>query len=138
MPNSATPMVVVERGEVGEGIHQGHLAASNPEGGIVAAAGDPRRLTYFRSCAKPFQAIANMRTGIVERFALSSQYARIIIATHKGKPRHGAVARDFFPHAGVDESALHSGAHGPYNEPAANAARRELAEPIAVFNNCSG
>lgn len=138
MPNSATAMVVVERGEVGEGIHLGHLAASNPEGGIVAAAGDPRRLTYFRSCAKPFQAIASMRTGILERFGLASEHVAIICASHNGEPRHVAVVRDLLSHAGVDESALQCGAHWPYYEPAANAVRRELAEPIAVFNNCSG
>jgi L-asparaginase II len=131
-------MVVVERGEVEEGIHQGHLAASNPEGGIVAAAGDPRRLTYFRSCAKPFQAIAGMRTGIVERFGLTSEHVAIMCASHNGEPRHVAVVRDLMSHAHVDESALQCGAHWPYDEPAASAARREMTEPIAVFNNCSG
>ena len=131
-------MVVVERGEVEEGIHLGHLATSNPEGGIVAAAGDPRRLTYFRSCAKPFQAIAGMRTGIVERFGLTGEHVAIMSASHNGEPRQVAVVRDLLSQVHVEESALQCGAHWPYYEPAASAVRREMTEPIAIFNNCSG
>jgi L-asparaginase II len=131
-------MVLVERGAVVEGILRGHLAATNAEGGSVISAGDPIRLTYFRSCAKPFQAIAGLRAGVAERFGLTSEHVAIMCASHNGEPRHVAVVRDLLAHAQVDESALQCGAHWPYFEPAASVVRREMTEPIAVFNNCSG
>jgi L-asparaginase II len=131
-------MVLVERGEVEEGIHRGHLAATDAEGRMVAAGGDLGRVTYFRSCAKPLQAIAGLRAGIVTRFGLSTEHVAIMCASHNGEPRHVAVVRDLLAHAQIDESALQCGAHWPYYEPAASIVRREMNEPIAVFNNCSG
>ena len=138
MPNAAAPMVLVERGEVDEGIHRGHLAACDVGGAIVASDGDPHRRTYFRSCAKPLQAIASLRSGILDRFDLSGEHVAIMCASHNGEPRHVAVVRDLLAHAGVEESALQCGAHWPYYEPAASIVRHQMSEPLAVFNNCSG
>jgi L-asparaginase II len=138
MPNSAVPLLRVERGEVEEGVQRGHLAAVDARGTLVASQGDPSRLTYFRSCAKPFQAIAVLRTGITERFGLTSEHVAIICASHNGEPRHLATVRDLLAHAQIDESALQCGAHWPYDEAAASVVRREMAEPLPVFNNCSG
>ena len=131
-------MVLVERGEVEEGLHKGHFAATDQRGWLVASDGDPGHLTYFRSCAKPLQAIASLRVGIVARFGLSSEHVAIMCASHNGETRHVAVVRDLLAHAGLDESALQCGAHWPYYEPAASVARREMSGPLAVFNNCSG
>src|SRR5256885_15404186 len=105
---------------------------------MLAAGGDPDRRPYFRSCAKPLQAIASLRSGIVARFGLTSEHVAIMCASHNGEPRHVAVVRDLLAHAGVEESALQCGAHWPYYEPAASAVRCQMPEPIAVFNNCSG
>jgi len=138
MPKSAVPLLSVERSGVEEGIQRGHLAATDAQGRIAAAVGDPNRLTYFRSCAKPFQALAGLRAGIVDRFGLTAEHVAIMCASHNGEPRHVAAVRDLLAHAGVDESALQCGAHWPYYEPAASVVRRQMAEPIPVFNNCSG
>jgi L-asparaginase II len=95
-------------------------------------------VTYFRSCAKPFQTIAGLRTGLVARYGLQSQHIAIMSASHNGEPRHLEVARDLLRRAEVSEASLECGAHWPYYEPAAAAVRRQMAEPIAIFNNCSG
>jgi L-asparaginase II len=138
MPTSAVPVLRIERGEVEEGIQRGHLAAVDSRGTLVTSKGDPSRLTYFRSCAKPFQAIAALRTGIVARFGLTAEHVAIMCASHSGEPRHVAVVRDLLAHADIDESSLQCGAHWPYDEAAASVVRREMSEPLAVFNNCSG
>jgi L-asparaginase II len=138
MPTSAAPLLSIERGGVEEGIQRGHLAAADRDGAMVAARGDSSHLTYFRSCLKPFQAIAALRTGVVGRFGLGSEQVAIMCASHNGEPRHIAVVRDLLARAQVAEAALQCGAHWPYYEPAASIVRRELIEPLAVFNNCSG
>jgi L-asparaginase II len=138
MPTSAVPLLRIERGEVEEGLQRGHLVAVDGTGTIVSSRGDPSRPTYFRSCAKPFQAIAALRTGIVERFELTTEHVAIICASHSGEPRHVAAVRDLLTHAELDESALQCGAHWPYDEAAASVVRREMTEPLPVFNNCSG
>ena len=138
MPTSAVPLLRIERGEVEEGIQRGHLAVVDARGTLVASQGDPSRLTYFRSCAKPFQAIAALRTGVVERFGLTAEHVAIMCASHSGEPRHVTVVRDLLAHAEIDESSLQCGAHWPYDEAAAKVVRHGMTEPLAVFNNCSG
>ena len=138
MLNAAVPMVRVERGGVEEALHVGHLVAADAGGRIHASAGNPQRLTYFRSCAKPLQAFAALETGIASRFDLKPEHLAIMAASHNGEPRHVEVVRDLLQRSGVPESALQCGAHWPYYEPAAADVRHQLSEPLAVFNNCSG
>lgn len=138
MPNVAVPLIRVERGGVEEAIHLGHLAVADAGGALHSGLGNTARLTYFRSCAKPLQAYAALQTGIVERFHLEEEHVAIMAASHNGEPRHVEVVRDLLRRTEVPKAALQCGAHWPYYEPAAEAARRELPAPIAVFNNCSG
>jgi L-asparaginase II len=138
MPISATPLVRVERGEVEEAIHLGHLAVADAAGQLQASLGDPEHLTYFRSCAKPFQALGSLASGVIARLQLNAEHIAVIAASHNGEARHVEVVRDLLAHAGVPESTLQCGAHWPYYEPAASAVRRQLEEPLAIFNNCSG
>lgn len=138
MPNSATPLVRVERGGVEEAIHLGHLALVDADGHLRASLGDSRHLTYFRSCSKPLQALGSLSTGIVARYQLGPEHIAVICASHSGEPRHIEVVREILSKAGIAERALQCGAHWPYYEPAANAIRKQLDEPRAIFNNCSG
>ena len=138
MPGSAAPMVRVERGGVEEALHPGHLVVADADGHISTAIGNPERVTYYRSSAKPFQALAALRTGIVDRFDLTQEDIAIMAASHSGEPRHVETVRDLLQRAGLPESALQCGAHWPYDEQAASAARRQMQEPLVIFNNCSG
>src|SRR5438876_8139584 len=138
MPNPAAPLVRVERGGVEEAIHLGHLAVADAGGGLQASLGDPGRVTYFRSCAKPFQAIGSLSAGIAARYELGAEHVAIMAASHNGEPRHVEIVRDLLRRTRIAESDLQCGAHWPYYEPAATAARHQMDEPLAVFNNCSG
>src|SRR5256885_11035481 len=138
MPELAAPLVRVERGGVEEAIHLGHLAVADAGGRVHASLGDPGHVTYFRSCAKPLQAIGSLSAGIVARYELGTEHIAIMASSHNGEPRHVEIVRDLLRRAGIDESALQCGAHWPYYEPAATTARHQMDEPLAVFNNCSG
>ena len=138
MPNSPAPLVSVERGEVEEAIHLGHLAVVDADDQIRVSLGDPHHLTYFRSCSKPLQALGSLRAGIVSRFRLGSEHLAVMCASHNAEPKHLEVVRDLLSRAGIPESALQCGPHWPLYEPAAAIARRELDEPLVIFNNCSG
>ncbi|MEO6796889.1 MAG: asparaginase [Candidatus Dormibacter sp.] len=138
MPNAPAPLIAVERGGIREATHAGQLAAVDAGGRVHYQLGDPEVVTYFRSCAKPFQTIASLRAEIVPRYELTPEHIALMSASHNGEPRHLVIVRELLAHAGLEEGTLQCGAHWPYYEPAAAAARREMAEPIAVFNNCSG
>ena len=138
MPNSAAPLVSVERAGVEEAIHLGHLAVVGADGRVRARLGDPDHLTYFRSCAKPFQSVGSLGSGIVNRFDLRPEHVAIMSASHNGEARHVEVVRDLLARAAIPESALQCGAHWPIHDPSAAAARRQMDEPLPIFNNCSG
>lgn len=135
---SAVPLVRVERAGIEEALHVGHLAVADADGRVSVALGNPNRTTFYRSCAKPFQALAAVRTDIVSRFSLQTEHIAIMAASHSGEPRHIEVVRDLLRRSDVPEDALQCGAHWPYNEAAASIVRRQMTEPLAVFNNCSG
>jgi L-asparaginase II len=137
MPDAA-PLVRVERGGVEEALHLGQVVVADADGRVQAAIGNPERITYYRSCAKPFQTLGSLGSGIVSRFALQPEHIAIMSASHNGEPRHIDLVRDLLRHADIPESALKCGAHWPYDEPAAVIARRAMTEPLPVFNNCSG
>src|ERR1700730_13987576 len=113
MPNPAAPLVRVERGGVEEGIHLGHVAVVDAKGRIHASLGDPQHATYFRSCAKPFQAIASLGTGIAARYELRTAHVAIMAASHNGEPRHVEMVRDLLRRAAIDDSAPQGGVHWP-------------------------
>jgi L-asparaginase II len=138
MPGAAVDLVAVDRGPLRESTHQGHLVVVDPEGRVEAALGNPDRPTYYRSSAKPLQALAMLRIGVAERFGLNSEQVAIMCASHSGEPRHVEVVRSLLAASGIEESELQCGAHWPYYEPAAEEARRQTREPLVVFNNCSG
>src|SRR2546426_637909 len=138
MPNSAAPLVSVERAGVEEAIHLGHLAVVGSDGQVRARLGDPDHLTYFRSCAKPFQSVGSLGTGIASQFDLRPEHVAIMSASHNGEARHVEIVRDLLARAAVPESALQCGAHWPIHDPSAALARRQMNEPLPIFNNCSG
>ena len=138
MPKAAVDLVAVDRGPLRESTHQGHVVIVDPDGRVEAALGDPDRPTYYRSSAKPLQALAMLRTGVAERFGLNSEQVAIMCASHSGEPRHVEVVHSLLGAIGVAEKALQCGSHWPYYEPAAEEARRQMREPLVVFNNCSG
>src|SRR2546422_2393859 len=138
MPELAAPLVRVERGGVEEAIHLGHLAVADAGGRVHATLGAPDHVRSFRSCAKPSGAIGSLSAGMVARYELGGEHIAIRAASHKGDPRHVEIVRDLLRRAGIAESDLKCGAHWPYYEPAATAARHQMDEPLAVFNNCSG
>lgn len=51
------------RGGQMESTHFGSIAVADADGRLVASVGDPRRITFMRSSAKPFQAMAVVETG---------------------------------------------------------------------------
>src|SRR5881409_2277384 len=60
------------RGGVVESSHTVHAAVVDREGRLVARAGDPDLVTFWRSAAKPFQAVPLVTDGVVERFKIST------------------------------------------------------------------
>src|SRR5205807_458496 len=55
--------VVATRGGVVESRHRVHAAVVDVRDCLAAGAGEPRRFTHWRSCAKPFQIMPLLQSG---------------------------------------------------------------------------
>jgi L-asparaginase II len=137
---SKSPMNTVEvvRGGIVESRHSVHVAVSDEHGRMVAAIGDEASLTYYRSAAKPMQALPLVEEGVFEAIGMSMAELALCCASHEGEPEHVAGARSILAKAGADESLLRCGAHVPFSPAAARALSEAGEEPGRIHSNCSG
>jgi L-asparaginase II len=130
--------VDVMRGAIVESQHLIHAAVADSQGRLRASLGDPDRVTFFRSGAKPFQAAPLVRDGAIDRFGITLEELALCCGSHSGEPRHVDAAAAILRRIGVDAEALACGPHAPFHEQT----RRDLVEaglePGRLHNDCSG
>src|SRR3954452_13041423 len=93
--------VEVTRGAVVESRHRVHAAVIDAEGRLRAFAGDPDRVTFFRSAAKPLQALPLVEDGAFDRFGLSPQELALCCGSHSGSAEHTRLAERILEKAAV-------------------------------------
>src|SRR5213080_2594296 len=74
------------RGGVVEAWHEVHVAVVDSTGGLVARTGDPELVTFWRSAAKPFQALPLVEDGAAARVGLTSEELALACASHSSEP----------------------------------------------------
>ncbi|MBE3575085.1 MAG: asparaginase [Firmicutes bacterium] len=137
-PKGAEVLAQVTRGELAESFHRGHVAVVRADGAVVAWVGDERFRTYWRSAAKPIQALAVLTTGAADRFHFTDPELAVMAASHAGEDEHVQAVQSILHKAGLTEAALQCGTHPPVT---AEMARRLILagrEPEPVQCNCSG
>jgi L-asparaginase II len=131
-------IVELRRGTVVESRHRVHVAVVDAEGTLVADADDPQFVTFWRSAAKPFQAMPLIEDGVAERFKLTPQDLALICASHSSEPAQVAHVRDLLQKIGCSERDLLCGAHRPLSEAVAKDYETRGVRLTAVYSNCSG
>jgi L-asparaginase II len=131
-------IVELVRGTVVESRHRVHVAVVGENRTLVAQAGDPELVTFWRSAAKPFQAMALVADGVGDRFPLTSEDLALICASHSSEPAQVARVRDLLQRIGSSERDLLCGPHRPLSEPVANDYETRGVRVTAVYSNCSG
>jgi len=130
--------VEVLRGDVVEARHTVHVAVADAHGRVVARAGNGNGLTYYRSAAKPFQALPLVEEGIVRRFGISLPELALCCASHEGEPEHVATARSILSKIGVDEALIRCGSQLPFGADASQELLMLGGQAMPIHNNCSG
>lgn len=128
----------VFRGNVVESAHHGHYVIIDGEGNEIASVGNPKTITYFRSAAKPLQAIPFITSGAADAFGFSEEEIALACASHSGESRHVRIAQLMLERVGLSEIHLRCGAHLPFYEKEAERMQREGEFPTQLHNNCSG
>lgn len=130
--------VVVSRGQLVESRHRVHAAVVSADGTLSHAAGDPGMLTWWRSCAKPFQVLPLVEMGGLERLAWKTDELALACASHGGEPEHVAIAESMLRSIGLEEGDLTCGPHEPLASRGARLLRESGQRVTRIHNNCSG
>jgi L-asparaginase II len=115
-----------------------HVAVVSPDGRLVARAGDPGLVTFWRSGAKPFQAMPLVADGVVEHFAMTASELALCCASHSSEPGQVQQVRDLLAKIGCSERDLRCGPHPPLSERVAQDYVTRGVRLTAVYSNCSG
>ena len=126
------------RGGHVENIHRGDVAAVNCAGEIVSAVGNARLPMFWRSAAKPFQALPFVKNGGLERYNITAEELALLVSSHSGEPNHVALVRGILKKLGLDESVLDCGVVRPMSGKAFKDLIAAGEKVLPVHNPCSG
>lgn len=126
------------RGGIVESFHDVHVAVVDAAGRLEARAGDPDLTTFWRSAAKPFQALPIVQDGAADAFDLSPADLALACASHSSEPAQVEAVRRLLAKIGCTEADLLCGPHTPLSEAVAQDYRARGVTLTAVHSNCSG
>ncbi len=133
-----TVLAEVTRGGYVESVHAGSVVVCNVNGDVVAWAGDPEQFAYFRSSAKPFQAIPVVESGAAYRFGLTSAELALCCASHNAERHHQDQVAAMLAKLGLPVAALRCGCPLPADAQEAGKVLAGLVPPSPLHCDCSG
>ena len=105
---------------------------------LLAEAGDPRMLTYWRSAAKPFQVMPFLASGGFDALGWGDEQLAIACGSHGGEPEHVALIERMLEDIGLEEGDLACGPQEPLTARGAKILRESGIRTKRTHNNCSG
>ena len=121
-----------------ENIHRGDFVVVNCDGKIIDSIGNAHLPMFWRSAAKPFQALAFVKNGGLDTYNISEEELAILVSSHSGEKNHVALVKGILNKLGLTEDDLECGVMRPLN----GKAFKELikaGEPVTqIHNQCSG
>jgi L-asparaginase II len=134
----AAVLAEVTRGDVVESVHRGVVVAVDVEGNVVASAGNVDQLAYFRSAAKPFQAIPVVESGAAEKFGFTERELALSCSSHDSTPDHQRGVARMLEKIGLHDEDLRCGISPPVDEQELARSVLGLVWPSQVQCECSG
>lgn len=131
-------LVEVTRGTVVESIHKGDIAVVNAQGRLLHQLGNPDKITYLRSCAKPFQAIPFVRSGAAQRLGFSAAELAIACASHYAEPYHLKTVESMLAKSGLRPEHILGGIVTSLKPSYALELARQQVELSPLYSDCSG
>lgn len=129
--------VVVTRGNAVESVHR-VAAAVYADDSLIGEARDPHAVTFWRSSAKPFQAMPFVRAGQCDEVGWGADQLALACASHGGEPEHVALAERMLQDIGMEEGDLACGVSEPLSGRGIRILRESGCRPSRLHHNCSG
>jgi L-asparaginase II len=103
---ASVKLAEVLRGKVVESVHYGSIVVVDHHGEIITALGDPHYFTYFRSAAKPLQALAVLEGGAADYYDFSLKDIALFCGSHTGEKEHQSGVQNILEKIDLDASFL--------------------------------
>ncbi|HIQ77113.1 MAG TPA: asparaginase [Candidatus Faecousia excrementipullorum] len=94
------------RGEILDLVHHGYICVVDKDNRVVASAGDPEQVVFYRSASKPFQALPVIARGLDREYGLTEEETVIFAGSHLGEDFHVAALRSIFAKTGMNPEDL--------------------------------
>jgi L-asparaginase II len=130
--------VIVTRGDSVESSHRVHAAVVDACDRLLAGAGDPGLVTFWRSCAKPFQVMPLLECGGFDANEWGDEELALTCASHGGEPEHVAIIEAMLSRLELEEGDLACGPQDPLSPRGAKIVRESGVRIKRTHNNCSG
>jgi L-asparaginase II len=130
--------VEIVRGGTIESVHRVSLAVVGGDGRLLAQSGDPDLVTFWRSAAKPFQAMPLVEDGVLDQFGLGDEELALACASHSSEAVHLAMVDRILARIGCAEADLACGPHPPLGPDVAREATDRRLTLTPKWSNCSG
>lgn len=130
--------VAIWRGDLVESRHRVHAVIVAADGTALAAARESRLVTWWRSCAKPFQVMPLLDSGGFDALGWGEDELALATASHGGEPEHVEVAASMLESLGLEEGDLACGPHEPLTSRGVRMLRESGERATRLHNNCSG
>ena len=126
------------RGERLDLIHHGHIVIVDENSNVIFYVGDPEAVVFYRSIAKPIQALPTLRHNLDIQYGLTDEEIVIFSASHSGEPFHIAALESITSKAGLTEDMFIMNPTAPGNRQA-DIDRIAAGFPTRrFFHTCSG
>jgi L-asparaginase II len=119
-------------------VHPVSVAVTDADGRILADSRHPALVSFWRSAAKPFQALPLVEDGAADRFRFGEEELALTCASHSSEPAHLAVVDRMLHRIGLTEDALACGPHEPLDARVARDVIRHGTTLTPRWSNCSG
>lgn len=132
------PVARILRGGVVESTHYGSAAVVDSDGHLLYRVGDPYQVTFMRSCAKPFQAIAVVESGAAREFGFTAAEIAVMAGSHSAEVKHIEAVQSILDKIGLGPENLKCGVHPPIGDKGASTTSSDDGPRTPIQHNCSG
>ncbi|MDD4772879.1 MAG: asparaginase [Eubacteriales bacterium] len=135
---SYVPLVIEYRGSLAENVHVGYVCVVDENSRVIGSAGDSEQYVYYRSSAKPIQALDTIAMGLHKKYNITDEESVLFAASHAGESFHADALTSVLGKTGFTEDMLVMLPAVPANNEADRERIRAGLSPRKIYHNCAG
>jgi len=132
------PLVKEYRGKLLDNIHVGYICVVDEKSNVIGHTGNPEEFVYYRSTAKPIQALDTIALGLDKRYNVTEEESILFASSHAAESFHVDALLSIMKKTAITEDMLIMLPASPTNKPA-NEERIRSGLPLRkIYHNCAG